>query len=45
MKRNLCIAIITIEVLTIWWMLFGGGELNSPNLGLKAMLYIAEYIK
>lgn len=42
MRRNLYISIIAAESAIIWWVLFGGGELNSPNLGIRFLVYIAE---
>jgi hypothetical protein len=38
-------AIIGLELVIIYWFLFGGGELNSPSYGIKAMIYVAEHIK
>jgi hypothetical protein len=40
--KNIKIAIITLQIIFIYWLLFGGGELNSPSLGLHLMLWVVS---
>ena len=40
--KNIKIAIISLEVIFLYWLLFGGGALNSPSLGFRFMLWMAQ---
>ena len=40
--KNVKIAIVFLQLLFIYWLLFGGGELNSPSLGIKFLLWMVS---
>lgn len=40
--KTLKITIIAIQLLFLYWLLFGGGELGSPSLGFQFMLWMAQ---
>jgi hypothetical protein len=40
--KNVKIAIISLQIIFLYWLLFGGGELNSPSLGIQFMLWMGQ---
>lgn len=40
--KNVKIGIIIAQLTFIYWLLFGGGELNSPNLGFKFLFWMVN---